>query len=162
MNSNASNKYVLGLDSALLAFSVLKRLGAGNVGTFDERLKSQKIQYLAQVFGVSPAYHYSLYIHGPYSPSFASDLFTIHAEKHNPDVSDFIADELKEKFSSLSEFVIGKSNRQLELIATAHLFVKGLFYSTEKTASKLKAWKGASEEEIKQTLQALDKIPCLH
>src|SRR3989338_10370231 len=102
-----TQQYRINIDSALLAFSVLCKLGAGKVDTFANRLKSQKIQYLAQVFGVSPAYNFSLYIHGPYSPGLAHDLFTFNTEKH-PDMSDFVPDVLKERFKALSEFVKGK------------------------------------------------------
>ncbi|MFH1392437.1 MAG: hypothetical protein ABIG90_02020 [bacterium] len=68
-------------DDTLLAYSVLKRLGAGNVNIFKERLKSQKIQYFAQLFEVSPVYVFNLYLRGPYSPDLAYDLYEIKKEK---------------------------------------------------------------------------------
>ena len=155
---NGNKKYALDVDSALLAFSVLKKLGAGKVNTFDERLKSQKIQYLAQVFGVSPAYNFSLYIHGPYSPGLANDLFKIEEDKLSPNLSDFIPDVLNERFGRLSPFVDKKSNRQLELISTMHLFINVLKFSEAKTIKEVKDWKKATENEIGDSLVALKQI----
>ncbi len=154
-----SMKYALDVDSALLAFSVLKKLGAGKVNTFDERLKSQKIQYLAQVYGVSPAYNFNLYIHGPYSPGLANDLFAIDEQKLSPDLSDFIPDVLNERFKKLSAFVKSKNNRQLELVSTIHLFIKRLNYNEAKTIKELKEWKKASNEEVRESFIMLKQIP---
>ena len=152
-----TQQYRINIDSALLAFSVLCKLGAGKVDTFANRLKSQKIQYLAQVFGVSPAYNFSLYIHGPYSPGLAHDLFAFNGTKQSPDMSDFVPDVLKKRFKALSEFVKGKGNRHLELVTTLH-FLKKLFYSDEAASRKLVEIKNASLEEIKMSFAELKKI----
>jgi len=159
MTTYTPSKYVLGIDSAVLAFSVLKSLGAGDVTTFSQRLKSQKMQYLAQVFGVSPAYDFSLYIHGPYSPTFAKDLFTLHTDKQVPGSVEFVPDELKERYKLLSTFVTDKTNRQLELITTAHLFKKGLSYPEKTIIERLQEWKKASSVEITECLKELNQIP---
>ncbi|MFA6601433.1 MAG: hypothetical protein WCT02_01025 [Candidatus Paceibacterota bacterium] len=156
---NNTPKYTQDVDSALLAFSVLRKLGAGNVKTFEERLRSQKIQYLAQVFSVSPAYNFSLYIHGPYSPGLANDLFMIEEQKLKPDLSDFIPDILNERFGRLSAFIKAKDNRWLELVSTVHLFVKRLGYSEAKSAKELRNWKKASEKEVEESFIALKQIP---
>jgi len=153
-----TKKYALDVDSALLAFSVLRKLGAGKVDTFDERLKSQKVQYLAQVFAVSPAYDFSLYIHGPYSPGLANDLFTIDEQKLQPNLSDFIPDVLNERFTRLSSFVKSKTNRQLELISTLHLFMKILKYNEFKAIKEIIDWKKASVKEVGESLTALKQI----
>jgi len=153
-----SKQYRINIDSALLAFSVLCKLGAGKVDTFANRLKSQKIQYLAQVFGVSPAYNFSLYIHGPYSPDLAHDLFTFNGANQSPDMSDFVPDVLKERFKKLSEFIKGKTLKQLELITTLH-FLKRLSYSSDEARKKLKEWKRASLDEVNESFAELKKIP---
>jgi uncharacterized protein YwgA len=149
---------VLDIDSALLAFSVLRKLDAGAVDTFEQRLRSQKVQYLAQAFGVSPAYGFSLYIHGPYSPALANDLFTIYERKIPTDPSKFIPDILNERFDRLSTFVKSKSNRELELISTAHLFINGLKYSELSTIKQLKDWKKASDKEVQACMESLKQI----
>ena len=157
-NGLKNDDFRLDIDEALLAFSVLKKLGAGNVITFSDRLKSQKVQYLAQSFGVSPAYSFSLYVHGPYSPFLAHDLFTIQENKIKSDSSDFIPAELRERFEDLRRFIFGKNNRELELITTLHLFKK-LGWSKSLSIEKLRLLKGASDEEITSTLEQIKEIP---
>lgn len=154
------NNYKLPIDDTLFAYSILKKLGAGNVDTFEQRLKSQKVQYLAQAFGVSPVYGFSLYLHGPYSPDLTSDLFTLSKDKIKPDLSEFIPDSLKEKFIKLSDFIKNKDVRQLELVATLHLFkMSGL--SRSDAEKKLAEIKKANEKEINYALEQIKLIPCL-
>lgn len=153
-----TKQYRMNIDSALLAFSVLCKLGAGKVDTFANRLKSQKIQYLAQVFGVSPAYNFSLYIYGPYSPDLAHDLFTFHGTSQSPDMSDFVPDVLKERFKALSEFVKGKTLKQLELVTTVH-FLRKLAYTPDAARKKVMEWKRVSLDEVKESFSELEKIP---
>lgn len=157
MVTNNTQQYRINIDSALLAFSVLCKLGAGKVDTFANRLKSQKIQYLAQVFGVSPAYNFSLYIHGPYSPGLAHDLFTFNGANQSIDMSDFVPDVLKKRFKALSEFLKGKTPKQLELVTTLHLLIK-LSYTPEAAKKKLMEWKQASPDEVRESFSELKKI----
>jgi uncharacterized protein YwgA len=148
----------LDIDEALLVYSVLKKLGSGSVATFNDRLKSQKVQYLAQAFGVSPTYGFSLYLHGPYSPALTHDLFIMAEKKVVPDLSDFIPDGLKERFETLKEFIKRKSTRDLELIATLHLF-KSLSWPKDKAVAKLKILKNATDEEIQMSFDQIKNIP---
>ncbi len=156
---NDKNKYHLSIDEALLAFSVLKKLKAGSVASFDERLKSQKIQYLAQVFGVSPSYGYGIYLRGPYSSALADDLFALDRAKEKPDLLDFVPDELNIRFGALEKFIEGKTSRQLELVSTLHLFINGLKFSSKKAILQLKSLKQPSDDEIKFTIEEFKKIP---
>jgi uncharacterized protein YwgA len=160
MNSpELKQAFSMDMDSAVLAYSVLKKLGAGKVSSFDERLKSQKIQYLAQVFKVSPVYPFSLYIHGPYSPGLAKDLFAMNKHKIEPDPSDFLPDILNERFNQLSKFIQGKDNRWLELVSTLHLFIKRLNMSETAALGKVKKMKKALDEELRYSLEAVTLIP---
>ena len=43
--------------------------------TFSDRLIAQKKMYLLQVLGIDLGYHYSWYLHGPYSPSLTSYIY---------------------------------------------------------------------------------------
>lgn len=48
-----------------------------NIDTLEERIKLQKLLYLAQTYGLNFDYHYSWYFHGPYSSSLADVLYKI-------------------------------------------------------------------------------------
>jgi len=48
------------------------------MGSFDNRLKYQKLIYLVQNSGLSLGYGYNWYVRGPYSPSLTQDLFEIN------------------------------------------------------------------------------------
>ena len=54
---------------------VLRSFGEINLDYFSERLRLQKLGYLAQKLGVNEGYPYSWYIHGPYSSALTSVLF---------------------------------------------------------------------------------------
>ena len=48
-----------------------------NKNLFNNRLKLQKYVYIARHFGFEMPYTYSLYLHGPYSPSLADEYYAI-------------------------------------------------------------------------------------
>lgn len=153
-----AEKYIKDYDAVLLVYSILNRLGCGKVDTFDDRLKSQKVQYLAQILGISPKYQFSLYLRGPYSPSLAHDLFQLKADGIKADAEKFTPDLLEEKFNKLRTFV-GKTNiRLLELVSTYHLLEKN-GHSEKNITDKLKEWKEATNSEIDKT-QILFKELC--
>ncbi len=145
-------------DETLFAFSVLKRLGSGSVDSFGERLKCQKIYYFAQLFGVSPSYHFNLYIRGPYSPALADDLYKTKDKQIKANTGKFIPDELERRFIELQTFLKNKDIRQLEVIATLHWLLKKAGLPVSDAISKLKDLKGASEKEIKYAFNSLKKI----
>lgn len=155
-----NEKFTLDVDTVYLAFSILRKLDSGNVSNFDERLKSQKLQYLAQAFKVSPNYNFSFYIHGPYSPGLANDLFAINEKKISPDLSEFIPSELTDRFDLLKKFVEDKNNRKLELVTTFHLFRKVLNLEEKDAKEKIKKFKNATEDEINYSIAEIEKIPC--
>lgn len=152
-------EYTRDFDAVLLAYSVLKRLGAGKIDTFEQRLKSQKIQYIAQVFQISPRYRFNLYIRGPYSSQLADDLYKLNRENVHVKEERFTPQELEQKFEKARSFIIqAKSVRQLELISTLHWLrtVAGLL---NKNASlKLKEIKSANEDEVNDTNLLVDEL----
>jgi hypothetical protein len=158
MRTETQNNYSLPLDAVLLCHSILARLDAGKVATFDDRLRSQKVQYLAQVFGVSPAYSYNLYIRGPYSPALANDLYTLDQAHVKPDTSRCVPDELEERLGKLKEFIEGKSIRQLELVATMHWLLNKAQMSVGSARDMLSTWKEATPEEVHYAEQEIHKI----
>jgi uncharacterized protein YwgA len=153
-----SEKYIKNYDAVLLMYSVLKRLGSGSVESFEDRLRSQKIQYFAQLFGVSPVYNYSLYLRGPYSTALANDLFQLKADKVSVSAEKFIPEELEENFFKLKEFINkAKEIRFLELVSTLHLMKKTKL-SDQDCIKKLKEWKKADDKEIEKTFNLYSEL----
>ena len=151
-------KFKNAYDSVLLTHSVLKRLGSGSVSTFSDRLRSQKLQYFAQLFGVSPQYRYNLYLRGPSSPDLAHDLFKIRSSNVSIGTEKFIPDELEQSFAKLKKFISGKGNRALELVATLHWLLKLAKLSEENASIKLKQLKNADESELSYAFTAVKEL----
>lgn len=146
------------LDAALLAYAVLKRLGVGDLVTFESRLKAQKLQYLAQQCGVSPTYSFNLYLHGPYSPTLTADLFELKRSGVLPDKTDFLPDKLKEQFAILQQTLRGLSARTLEVTATLHWFWRTAQLTEEKAQRMTADYKKATEQELNTAFALLKKL----
>ncbi len=151
-------EYSKDIDAVLLACSVLKRLGSGEVDTFEQRLRSQKIQYLAQVFGISPTYGFNLYIWGPYSPSLAKDLFALQDNKVQVRQEPFTPQELEDRFTKAEGFIKKQNTRQLELTTTLHWLKIAARLPGEDAIIKLKEIKKANDEEIVKTKKLVDEL----
>lgn len=84
-------------------------------GSFEKRLKLQKLVYLAKYFGLDLGYDYNLYLHGPYSPSLADDYYSL------PDAAEVDLTELRE--DDFFDLVGDMDAGDLELVATiAHFY----------------------------------------
>jgi uncharacterized protein YwgA len=153
---NLKNQYD---GAALLAFSVLKRLDSGKMNSFDERLRSQKIQYLAQSIGISPTYPFNLYVRGPYSPRLADALFKINEVRPQSIMEKFSSPELEQKFRNFKTFLDKKANRDLELIATLHWLMHSARLNKTEAIQKLERFKHSTPEENKKTFEALQCLP---
>lgn len=145
-------------DSVILSYSVLKRLRSGKVDSLVERIRSQKIHYLAQQFGIVPAYSYNLYIRGPYSPDLAYDLYQIKNNSIEAEIIDFVPNKLEKRFKKLKTFIKGKSNRELEVIATLHWLIEIANFPKNKAIEKLVELKNASKIETDYALNSIKKI----
>ncbi len=145
-------------DEVFFAYYILKRLKSGKINSFNERLRSQKIQYFAQFFKVSPHYQFNLYIWGPYSPDLSHDLFEIQKNKTKIKLDKLIPEELEKRFTSLKKFIEGKSNRQLELVATLHWLLNVAHLSVDEAEKRLNELKGTSPREAKYSFSAIAKI----
>lgn len=152
MNNNLNN-----YDNLLYLYSVLKRLGCGDVNTFEQRLESQKVQYLAQLFGVSIRYNYNLYIRGPYSPNLSRDLYQIKEAKMKPMIDKFIPNELEKRFNDLKNFIKDMDARKLEIVVTLHWLIKVADLSKAQAIDRLKEWKQVNDGELKYSLNKLKK-----
>ena len=54
---------------------ILRSMGPISMSEFDDRLRLQKLTYLAQELGAGNKYFYSWYAHGPYSSPLTTALF---------------------------------------------------------------------------------------
>ena len=100
--------------------SFLKALDEASILTFNKnyfnhRLKLQKYVYIARNFGFRAPYSYSLYLHGPYSPSLADDYYAIDNFQNKRPL------QLDERFIKL---VKNRSEEWLELAATIIMIKK--------------------------------------
>ena len=154
-----NNSFTKPYNTVIFAYGVLKRLNSGNVNNFSQRFKSQKYQYFAQVFGVSPYYRFNLYLNGPYSPSLTQDLFKIRKDGIRIRVSKFVAEDLEKQFTQLEEFLKGKEQRELELIATLHWLFKVVGLSAERAKKRLIDLKNATNSEFKYAMNNIKKLP---
>ena len=106
---------------------------------FDTRLKLQKYTYLAGKLGLDHGYGYSLYLHGPYSPSLADEYYSL---AENPEMLATKTDaSLTDRFdrASFLNLVSHRDIRWLEIAATLvdqrHLFTDDseLVHHVERT-----------------------------
>ena len=88
-----------------------------DIGSFDSRLKLQKLVFIAGFLGFKHGYDFSLYLRGPYSPDLANDYYKLGEEwsfwKHRKDLPVIRFDE--ENFVKL---IRGKNSIWLETAAT--------------------------------------------
>ena len=152
-------KFTKDKDAVLLMHSVLKRLGSGGVDTFEQRIKSQKTQYFAQLFGVSPPYKFNLYLRGPYSSLLADDLYQIERDSLKAKEEPFTPDELEDRFKKLKDFLLGKNNRQMEIVATLHWLLRVAKLEPNAAKVKLVELKEASPSEIKLAFESVKLLP---
>ena len=65
-----------GTGGAAHVLRTLLSFGPVSMGSFDERLRMQKLAYLIQEVGGGGPFVYQWYIRGPYSPALTQELFT--------------------------------------------------------------------------------------
>ena len=145
-------------EAAVFSYEVLKKLGSGKVVTFSDRFISQKTQYFAQLFGVSPSYQFNLYLRGPYSPALTQDLFAICGIDSDYQKKRFVSDELEDRFEQLKDFLKGKEPRQLEIIATLHWLLEVAELSIPDVKKKMIQLKEVTDIEFSQALKSIQVI----
>ena len=139
---------------------VLRSFGEINLDYFSERLRLQKLGFLAQKLGVNAGYHYSWYIHGPYSSTLASALFAgdemgifeKEVELNNNEK------KVAELLRSLLDREVNDSNF-LELYASIwYLMPKGTLSEEEKKSTMEIMYKEKPQFSGPEIKEALDKI----
>ncbi len=153
-----SEKFTKDKDAVLLMHSVLRRLGSGDIDTFEQRIKSQKTHYFAQLFGVSPSYRFNLYLRGPYSSALADDLYQIKRNSLEAKKELFTPDELEDRFKKLKNFLAGKNNRQMEIVATLHWLLRVAKLEPKSAKEKVIERKKTSTDETKFSFEAMKSL----
>ncbi|MDD1690124.1 MAG: hypothetical protein LUQ66_05640 [Methanoregula sp.] len=124
---------------------ILKLMGFDGIDMddFDNRLKYQKLVYLAQNTGINIGYGYSWYVRGPYSPLLTRTLFNI---KENPalfDKWDTIKfkheDVILKRLRRLQDVLGSHFNdpKYLEVIASLH-YLRTTLPTSENSYSQIK------------------------
>ena len=150
------NSFTHPFDSVLFTCSVLKKLGYGKLDSISDRIKNQKVQYLAQLFNITPNYDYNLYIRGPYSPDLTKDIYKINYENIKVPDYEFISEEIKENFIKLERFIKDKNSRELELITTLHWLKDVVGLSMEEAKTKLKSIKKTNDDELNKSVEMVN------
>ncbi|MFT4326548.1 MAG: hypothetical protein ACMXYK_03545 [Candidatus Woesearchaeota archaeon] len=138
--------------------AVLKLLGAGKLDTLPDRIKSQKMQYFAQLFGVTPYYTYNLYTYGPYAPDLTKDLFALKNTKKPIQKISFATEEMKERFSKLQSFIKGLTTKELEHIATLHWLLSVVSLSEKDAKQKLYDLKKVTDSQYEAAREKIRGI----
>ena len=118
--------------------------------TLNDRIKLQKLVYLAQAAtGVSP-YHFNPYISGPYSPTLTRDLYGL-LEPGREDETKERADAYKLRSSTIKQLKAVRrvsnprcglgSVKWLELIASLHYMHKNRDGGFDEAWNGVKEWK---------------------
>ncbi len=106
---------------------ILKRIGNYNPatfkGSFADRLIFQKTIYLLQSFGIYLGYHFSWYIHGPYSTTLAKDGFDLIDKYNNAPMVKFSKIRNDLLFKKFLIFLGQRKNDAdwLEILASIHI-----------------------------------------
>ncbi len=109
--------------------------------TFEDRLRMQKLVYLAKSFGVKLDYGYNWYLHGPYSRELTRDLYEI--TQNRSVAEEPLSQNETRKIDQLKSF-LGKDSEspdRLELLASIQ-YLKDVGKSVD-----------ASDQEILQVLR---------
>jgi len=99
---------------------LLKRIGDFNVNSWNDRVVAQKLVYLIQYgLGDDLKYPFNLYVHGPYSPQLANDLYKLGDTEKVTTVK-YKSEEMDEKFKKFVQLLGDKKKNTncLELVAT--------------------------------------------
>lgn len=98
---------------------ILRNMGPINMSKFDDRLRLQKLAYLAQELGAGKRYFYSWYMHGPYSSPLTATLYVVEEQGMFPSAP--ILTKKESKIISQIRSLLGKNiskPRHLELFAS--------------------------------------------
>ena len=113
---------------------ILNALTDFNLDEFNDRLRLQKIIFLARKLGYDLGYSYNWYARGPYSPSLTRMLFSANEQEqlHIEDLQ--LTRDEKEIVGQLREFLQDdvSNPRSLELLASVWYFLRRRPYTRKE------------------------------
>jgi len=132
-----------------------------SIETLNDRIKLQKIVYLAEVFGINLDFNFTWYTHGPYS----SPLTMVMYNKTKGDYSNFKQIPSYEKKITALKKLLGndlESIDKLELVTSLHyvLSIAKKTGASEKEALELfyDEKPQFNEQDVKKYLSSIKKI----
>lgn len=119
---------------------LLNSLTKPSVRTFNDRLRLQKLVFLARQVGFDVGFSFSWYIHGPYSPSLTNFLYTANSTGilgASPEIPPAEKHELEASVNRLKELLHEDVDnpKTLELLASVwYALPQGLVEESRKKA----------------------------
>lgn len=113
---------------------ILNALTSVSLDDFEDRLKLQKLVYLARKMGHNLGYSFNWYARGPYSPSLTRMLFSAN-DQDQLILDDFHLNDKEEAIvQQLREFLQDdvRDHRVLELLASVWYHLRGRTYTREE------------------------------
>ena len=158
-NTELVKKLSRSLEEAVFTVAVLRKASCADISSLKKRILCQKIIYFAGRLGLSPAYNFNMYVHGPYSPYLAKDLFTLENKFTKITPVEFVLDENKKEFKKINNLVSKSFTETLGLEIAATLdFFNCFFDNKTKAIAETKKIKIASDKEIKEAEEILAKL----
>lgn len=102
----------------------LKALGSfkPSIGSFEDRLKIQKIVYLLELKGIKTGFAYKLYVRGPYSPGLTQEIYRRQADFERLHTGVALSQKDEKAVQELKE-LFGLKTSLLEVAATYAYYV---------------------------------------
>lgn len=113
---------------------ILNALTTFSLDNFDDRLRLQKIVFLARMIGFNSGYSFDWYVRGPYSPSLTKMLFSANEEGRLILENVTLQDTEELTVQQLREFLQDdvSSPKILELLASVWYFIRRSSYSEDE------------------------------
>jgi len=113
---------------------ILNALTSFDIDQFDDRLRLQKIVFLARKLGHDLGYSYNWYARGPYSPSLTRILFTAHKQDQLVLVDSELTSDERDIVKGLKGFLQKdmEDPNVLELLASVWYFIRRRPYTRKE------------------------------
>lgn len=113
---------------------ILNALTSVSLENFEDRLRLQKIVFIARKMGFNLGYSFAWYLRGPYSPSLTKMLFSANEDGHLVLENVTLKRGEKKTVESIRNFLDKdlSDSKSLELFASVWYFIKKTSYSPEE------------------------------
>ncbi|MCK4649756.1 hypothetical protein KAT36_00850 [Candidatus Pacearchaeota archaeon] len=140
----------------IIAGLINRKYDSFDMFSFENRLKLQKFTYILQsMFDLNIGYEFNWYHYGPYSIQLTKDGFNVDFE--SLDKIKFEDESMENKFNNFLNFINGKENFWLEVVASIH-YLKKLNCSEDEIIRIIKEKHtdfSDKETQIKEILEEL-------